>query len=264
MMGGNNEREKKDAIIAAAVTFGVALIVIVLLFCMSLKFDRQALSDASIPEFQDDEEYYLEPELLVIDNPGDENATEKADESAPQPPGEPELADEEQPILNVKNSEVPKEEPVSSKPKLVSTTKESDVKTSTPKVSAEEQKVASDMGSKFNSNNGSRDGQDSGTAGAGGNGNVNAQGKLSGRQMLSCPRQNVGAISFTKGTVTVNVTVTAAGTVSSASVASASPTSISNTVKNKCITMAKGSKWTPKEGAPNAQGTITFTITRKQ
>ena len=162
-----------------------------------------------------------------------------------------------------KNKEVPKKEPESSKPKLVST-KESDVKSSTPKGSAEEQKITSNMGSKFNSNNGSRDGQDAGNAGAGGTGNVNAQGKLSGRQMLSCPRQNVGDISFTKGTVTVNVTVTAAGTVSSASVTSASPTSIPNTVKNKCISMAKGSKWTPKEGAPNAQGTIIFTITRKQ
>lgn len=247
-------RDRKARIIAACVTFGVALVVLVLLFVLSIGGTRGELAAESQPEIEDNEEIFLEPELLVVDNPGDtEELT--VDEAAPQPPGEPDPAEEEQPVRVVKNPEPPKEEPKTNKPKQVSTPKESDVKTSTPKLSEEEEKrLASMQGKLKTDNNGSRTGQESGNSGSGATG-ISTTGSVNGRKMLSCPTWKVRLTQ--KTTVKVDITVDADGNVTKATAVSGGTPNL----RKECEKMAKGSKWTAKQGAAPASGTISFTIT---
>ena len=248
------KEERRASIIAAAVTFGAALIILVLLFVLGIGDTRRVLAETSMPEIQDDEEIYLEPELLVVDSPGDETE-QLTDEAAPQTPGEPDPAEEEQPVRVVKNTEPPKETPVSNKPKLVSDTKESDLKTSTPKLTEEEEKRIASMSGKLKTdNNGSRTGKENANSGSGGDG-VAASGSVNGRKMISCPTWKVRLTQ--KTTVKVNITVDAAGNVTSASAVSGGTPNL----RKECEKMAKGSKWTKKDGAAPASGTISFTIT---
>ena len=253
-MNQRDTRDRRASTIAAAVTFGVALVILVLLFVLTVGDSRRALAETSMPEIQDDEEIFLEPELLVVDDPGDEEV-KTVDEAAPQPPGEPDPAPEEQPVRVVKNPEPPKENPVSQKPKLVSTPKESDLKTSTPKLTEEEEKrIASMQGKLKSDNNGSRTGKESANSGSGGDG-VAASGSVNGRRMLSCPTWKVRLTQ--KTTVKVSITVDADGNVTKATAVSGGTPNL----RSQCEKMARGSKWTKKAGAAPASGTITFTIT---
>lgn len=246
-------RHRKDAMIAAAVTFAVALLLLLLLFFKSLHYDREALAETSTPELMDDEEIYLEPELLEVGNEGETDLKEP-EEAAPQPPGNPDPAEEEQPKQVVKNLEPPKEEPVSSKPKLISTPEPSDVKTSTPKKNEDEARNIASSKVKFKTdNNGSPTGKEGATSSSGGNG-VSSSGALKGRQMISCPSWKVTVTS--KTTVTVSVTVDANGNVTAATAKSGGTPNL----RTQCEKMAKGSKWTPKAGAAPATGTITFIV----
>lgn len=249
------EKDKKAQIIAAAVTMGAALIILVLLFVLTVGSDRALLAENSIPEIQDNEEIFLDPELLVIDNPGDKDAPD-IDEAAPQTPGEPDPAEqEEQPVKKTPNKEEPKEPPVSNKPKEVSTTKESDKKTSTPKLSEEEeQRIASMQGKLKTDNNGSRTGKESAASGSGGDG-ISLSGNVNGRKMLSCPTWKVRLTQ--KTVVKVSITVDAEGNVTSASAVSGGTAAL----RKECEKMARGSKWTKKAGASPTAGTISFTIT---
>lgn len=249
----SDPRERKASIIAAAVTFGVALVLLVLLFVLSVGNDRRMLAETSVPEVQDDEEVFLEPDLLVVDDPGDE--AETIDEAAPQPPGEPDPAPEEHPVKVVKNPVPPKEQPKSNKAPLVATPQESDVKTSTPKLTKEEEKrIASMQGKLKSDNNGSRTGKESAESGSGGNG-ISTSGSVNGRKMLSCPTWKVRLSQ--KTTVKVNITVDADGNVTKATAASGGTPNL----RKECEKMAKGSKWTAKAGAAPASGSISFTIT---
>ena len=247
-------RDKKASAIAAAVTFAIALIVLLLLFTLSLKFDREALATESIPEIQD-EEIYLEPEILQLGEPGDLNAEEN-DASAPQTPGEPDPGEIEQPERVVKNAE-PNPDPVSNKPKLVASSEPSEVKTSAPKVKSEDEKRIESISGKLKTdNNGSRTGSESAVSGSGGVG-VSKSGNVHGRRMLSCPTTIVTLNQTT--TITVAIVVNAEGRVVSARATSGG----TEKLRSACVSWAKGSKWTAAPGAPDASGTITFTITPK-
>lgn len=246
-------KERKASVIAAAVTFVAALIILLLLFFLTVGDSRRALAESSVPEYQDDEEIFLEPELLVLDNPGDE-VEQTVDEAAPQPPGEPDPAPEEQPVRVVRNTEPPKEQPVGNKPKLVADNKESDLKTSAPRLSEEEEKrLASMQGKLKTDNNGAKTGKEAPASGSGGDG-VAATGSLNGRRMLSCPTWKLRLTQ--KTTVKVNITVDAAGNVTSATAVSGGTPAL----RAQCEKMARGSKWTAKAGAAPASGSITFTI----
>lgn len=252
-MEWKDARERKASIIAAAVTFGVALLILVLLFILTVGNDRRALADASSPELPAEEEIFLDPDFLVIDNPGVED-TQSIDDAAPQSPGEPDPAPEEQPVRVVKNPEPPKEPPVSQKPKQVSTPQESDVKTSTPKLTEEEEKrIASMQGKLKSENNGSRSGKETAASGPGGDG-ISMQGNINGRKMLSCPTWKLKLTQ--KTTIRVNITVDADGNVTSATAVSGGTPNL----RAQCEKMARGSKWTKKAGAAPTSGYISFTI----
>lgn len=249
-----DSRERKAAIIAACVTFGVALVVLVLLFVLTVGSDRRLMEEASMPEIQNDVEVFLEPELLKIEEHGDEDAPD-IDEAAPQTPGEPDPAPEEQPVRVVKNEVPPKEEPVSNKKELVSTPKPNDVKTSTPKVSTEEEKRIASMQGKFKTdNNGSRTGSEAANAGSGGVG-VSASGDVNGRKMESwTPIKNVPLTQ--KVTVKVNITIDADGKVTAATAVAGG----NATQRAAAEKMARSSRWTPKAGAAPASGYMSITI----
>lgn len=253
MNESQDPRDRKAAIIAACVTFGFALIILVLLFVLNIGDSRRVLAEVSTPEMQDDEEIFLEPDFIVEDERGEEKA-EDIDEAAPQPPGEPDPAQQEQPVKVVKNEKPPKEEPVSNKAELVSSKEKSDVKTSTPKLSAEEEKRLASMSGKLKSdNNGARNGKESANSGAGGDG-ISVQGSLNGRKMESCSSWKVRLTQ--KTTVKVSVTVNAEGNVTAATAISGGTPNL----RAQCEKMARTSKWTKKAGAAPASGTITFTI----
>lgn len=245
-------KREKESVIAAAVTFVAALIILVLLFTLSLRHDREALAEASIPELQDEEPIYLDPEMLQIDMTGDENSQD-IDEPAPQPPGEPDLAPEPSEELHVKAPEKP-EKPVSNKPELVADNKPSEVKTSKPEPTEDEKRVAKAAESfKKSQNNGSRTGRETAFSGSGGNG-VGYSGNI-GRKLLSASTWPV-KITQKKVTVSVNVTVDADGNVTKATAVSGGTPNLRKEVEK----MAKGFKWSKEAGAKPVSGTITFTI----
>lgn len=244
------ERQKKDSVIAAAVTFVVMLIVMLFLFFGGMSYQQQELVADSTPELMppEEEEAFLEPEILK--DLGEENAVHK-DAPAPAFKGQPEKAETDNSKLVVPGKNPKPAPPVD---KLVSTTKESPVKTTEPSVSNEErQKVTSTVANSFASTNGSTDGK-SGTSGAGGIG-MGISGSASGRTFQGCPSPNVSLRN--KTTVRVAVVIDADGKVTSATASGAADASI----LRACERAARQARWSAKKGAASTRGSITFTIT---
>lgn len=247
-------KRKRDSIIAAAVTFGVALIVLLLLFIMSVGYDREALATSSMPEIQDEEEIFLEPELLKLGKP-DANEDIDIDEAAPQPPGEPEPAEENNPLSVIHDDKPQTEEPKTNKEPLVATKNNSDLTSPVPKTSQEEAQRIKDIQGKFKGNNGAHDGKNTDVSGTGGVG-IKPHGSAKGWKMTFCPTGKVPT-EVKSTTVTVSITVGADGkvTVHGASGGTKAQQDI-------CKGWAARSKWQVQTGmdAKAASGTITFTI----
>ncbi|MCM1153440.1 MAG: hypothetical protein NC328_07290 [Muribaculum sp.] len=238
-------REKKDKIIAAAVTFTVALAVLLILF-FSYMPDESPLAEASIPEPAALDVTYIEPEL-DLSSPGETEAEEPADD-APQPPGEPE------PLPVVSNERIepgpsPTPAPVS-EPKTTQKRPSPVKETPNSNSEAEKKKISGDMAGKF-SKNGAVAGKN---ASVNGQGKVNAKGSLSGRKFNGCPTSAVAV--KTTVSIKVNVTVGWDGKVKSAKAVTGP-----SDYRAICERWARGASWSEKKGAPDAKGSITFTIT---
>lgn len=238
-------------------TFVVALLILLFLYYGGVRIDREMLAEASeaeitmLPDEEDNEEQFLEPELLT--ELGDQETPEPTS-AAPALKGEPEPAPEEKPA--VVPGPNPKPAPPIEKP--ITQKKESPVKATTPsQTDAEKQKATSAIAGKFSGRNGSTDGS-AGSAGSGGVG-VGKQGNVSGRQFLGCPSPSVALRR--KVTVVVNITVNADGHVTAAKAQAGS--GAEPNVVSACESCARQAKWNKKEGAPDAKGTIRFTITPK-
>lgn len=241
-------REKKDKAIAGGATLLIALAVLLMLLFTTLTWDRDALAENhKIEKPEEEEEIFLDPELL---NLGEENAVTH-DEPAPNPLGEPEKAEKENDRL-VEPGENPK--PAPPKPKLVSTEKESPVKTQEPTATDKErQHITSKMAKGFSSQNGKPDGKD-GKNGSGGQGE-GIKGFARGRVFKGCPKPNVTLQH--KVTVVVDVVVDEQGNVTSASARGGA----SSEIRRACERAARQAKWSPKKGAGETRGSITFPIT---
>lgn len=269
--------ERKAAIIAACITFGAALIILVMLFIFTIGGTKSELAEASMPEIQDNEEIsleneFLEPEFLEpepLDN--EEGVDEESDlleESSPQPEGEPEFNEEPQDIKTDVNEIVPEEQPKNEQPEAKPAPKPAPETPPTknptmpsggaPKETGEkESAITTQMQSGFNKNNGSPTGNSSvAITGSGGNGNDKVEGALDGggREMLNITMETVPVRSPV--TIKVQIVVNAAGSVVG------TPVILSGggdkTQKEACKRMAKSSKWKAKKGAENVNGTITF------
>lgn len=249
-----NRHKNTDTIIAAAVTFVAALLLLLFLYFGGMRFDRELLAQNSTPEIQleqlDDEEF-IEPE--IVEDLGESNATAE-DAPAPAAKGEPEQAEVEntKQVIPDKN---PKPAPPVEKP--ITRKKESPVKATTPQVSDEDKKkVTSKMANKFPGRNGSNSGS-TGSAGSGGTG-VGISGSVSGRTFKGCPKPSVELQN--KVVVEVKVTIDASGHVTRATARSRSGKA-SASILRACEQAARGARWSEDKDTPSATGSITFTIT---
>lgn len=60
-----NQEKRTDSIIAAAITFVVALLILLFLFFGGMTFDRAELAVSSTPEIEPlEEELFIEPEIM--------------------------------------------------------------------------------------------------------------------------------------------------------------------------------------------------------
>lgn len=243
-------REDKDRAVAALLTFAVVLVILLVLFFGGITWDRAALAEQSTPELMQ-EEIFIEPELVEL---GEETAVNKQ-EPAPTLKGEPEPDPVDRAeIIEPGPKPDPKPKPVR---KETTSKKESKMKVDEPsKTDKEKQKATSSVASKFSTKNGSTEGSDKGTSGAGGTG-VGVSGNAHGRSFISCPKPDVSLRH--KTIVTVNVVIDAEGKVMEAKATG----SASASIRSKCEAAARQARWSAKKGATTTRGSITFTITPK-
>lgn len=225
---------KRESAIAAAVTFTLALAILLLLFFMELHTGRQALAEASTPEIQDEEPVFLEPEFIPTEQQGDEESAD-IDQAAPPLQGKPDVA--EKPVETAKPKPVQKAE-------------------ATPAPTEEEKRAAKKMEENFkksavNGNAGTQTAfSGSGAGGVGFSGNI-------GRKLISANTWPVN-VTHKQVKVGVSITVDAEGNVTKATAVSGGTPAL----RRECEKMARGFKWNKEPGAKPATGTINFTITR--
>lgn len=249
------KNEKSDRLIAGVITAVVVLLLLLMLFLVSIGPERNALAEASIPEPAQDEEIFIEPMEMVPDvgDPEETDVNEELQE-APAEQGEPEPAEVENDKVIVPGDNP---EPAPQREKPVTQKQESPVKaTPPPKTDKPAQKVTSVNADGFSGKNGKTDGK-TGGFGTGGTGTASVHGVSRGREMLSCPKPQVALKNPV--TVTVNIMVRADGTVASAKASGAADAAILRACEQKALQ----SKWTPKLGAGDVAGKITFNIKPK-
>ena len=245
------KKEDKDRAIAAALTFLVTLVLLLVLFFGGISFDRQELAESSTPELlPPEEELFIEPELVDL---GEETSVNHNTKPAPSLKGEPEPAPEDHAeIVDPGEKPDPVVKPVQ---KEITQKKESPVQKEEPLITDKErQKATSSVANKFAPKNGQTEGSDKGTSGAGGDG-VGVSGNAHGRTFISCPKPDVALRH--KTIVTVNVVIDAEGKVIEASATG----SADATIRRKCEAAARQARWSAKKGASTTRGSITFTIT---
>lgn len=245
--------------IALSVTVVVAILLLILLMGCRLTLPEkkpvkpsEAITMAELEE-EEPQEQFIEPVLQDAGEP--EQAQDMSSEPIPQ--GEPEQAPVENKKLVVKDENP---EPNKSVEKLVSTKTASTAKTTPPSKKEEsESRISSTMKNQFSSTNGSKNGNaptaSSGNAGkaSGVSGTMGNGRKLESWTLpVVSPRQ--------PATVKVTVMVRADGTVESAVV---QPGSADPSLKETCRKYSLRTRWTPKEGAPLARGTLTWNIIPK-
>lgn len=250
---GRRRFPDKSQITAVAVTLLLAVLIVVILFYSSLSYDeRAALSAASVPEPEQEEDVYLDPPLIV----GDEDVADaSSDQPAAAPLGEPETAPVENDRLVVKG-ENPK--PVKTQEKILTQKDNSALKSPEPsRTEKPESRVASQMSKNFGAKNGKPTGVH-GEAGSGGKG-AGVSGKIRGRKFLGCPMPVVALKSTV--TVVIAIRVDSEGKVIEASVKSGGGASREN--RDKCLASARKARWSAKAGAAPVSGTLTFTLVPK-
>lgn len=242
-------REKKDKVWAVLVTLGVSLLILLILIYGALTFNPELTRQQPTAQLQDEEEeFFIEPELLEL---GEDEAVSQ-DAPAPAVKGEPEPAEEENPIVVVPDRN-PKPAPQIEKP--ITQKKESPAKATTPpKTDKERKKATSAVAKGFSGRNGVADGKNTDSSGSGGTG-VGISGNARGRTFISCPKPDVALRH--KTVVVVNIVVNAAGNVISAHASGSADAGI----RRKCEQAAMRARWSEKKGAGETRGTLTFTIT---
>lgn len=263
--GEKSNYEYKARIIAAAVTF--ALLLLMALACLFVKFSlsadddlRKATPQLMAADMEDeymDEEDFIEPPKEVEDA-GEPSPSEIQDDTpAPSPLGEPDRSTVKSDKVSTSGNRT---KPNKSAEKLVTQKHESSLKHTNPsKKNEPDSRISSEMGNKFNAHNGKPTGKEVGTAGSSdtGSGAGSAVGTLDGkRKMLSCNNRFPVRLSR-KITVIVKVTVNDKGRVIKARCITPG---VDRNLASKLEKESLGSTWTPKAGAANADGRITWTL----
>lgn len=244
-----NAQESKDQVVAGAVTFVAAAIIVLLLCVCTMSYSNLVAVKPAAPEvMMDEEEMFIEPEIIKVK--GEPDATNH-DSPAPSIKGIPEQGpvDNNRLVTPGKNPEKGITEE-----KLVSTKHESPLKTREPSATTEErQRVTSTVAKGFAPRNGSEEGKNSTTNGAGGTGS-GVTGSAAGRVFKGCTPPSV-SLSH-KTTVRVAVVIDAEGRVISASASGGA----SAEIRQACERAAMNARWSEKKGAGESRGTLTFTI----
>lgn len=261
-MNRSLSHESHIRIISGVVTLVVAVLLFLFLWFVTFTVTPTEEPAKTSPALLAiDEEEFIDPEEFIeppmeVENAGEPNPMTNNDDSpAPSPAGEPEPS----PVKSDKVSTSGKNQtPNSSSEKLVTQKQTSPLTHANPSPKdVPDSKITTEVGGRFTQHNGSPDGKQTGTSGSSqdGSGAGSAEGYLDGkRKMLSC--NNKFPIKISKDiTVKVSVTVNDKGRV----------------IKAKCLTQladkslarkleqeSLGSTWTPKAGAPDAIGTITW------
>lgn len=246
----DNTRARRDSIIAAIITLIVALLIVLCLVLGHISYPISQFAQDSTPELMapEEEELFVEPEIL--EDLGEPDATSH-DAPAPVQQGEPKPA----PVENNKIV-TPGEntKPAPQVEKLVSTKKDSPVKTTDPPATNEEASaITSSMANKFGGKNGQPSGA-TGSNGAGGTGS-GIKGHANGRTFMGCPSPYVEL--RTPVTITVTVMIDAEGKVVSAKATGGT----SAAQRQACEKAAMQARWSPKKGEAQTRGTLTFNIT---
>ncbi|MDE6290797.1 MAG: hypothetical protein K2M16_04630 [Muribaculaceae bacterium] len=249
---GQKPQERRDALIAAFLTFLAVGLILVWLLVATLRYDERLAAHSENPQLEE-EEIFLDPELLLEQNKsiGEPDAVAN-DAPAAEVKGTPvpALVEQTHTVVSGENT-VPSPEQT-----LVTSTQESAVQTAPSDKKKEEEKVAASMAGKFNSKPGSVAGKFDSTGGSDGAAS-GVTGKMSGRQFLGCPLPDV-ALEH-KTTVTVSITVDAEGKVMTATASGAA----TREIRRKCEQAAMQARWSAKKGATSTRGSITFTIIPK-
>lgn len=242
--------QKRDKLISAGLTFLITLVMLLVLVYGYISWDPALLASSSIPEIKpEEEEIFIEPKLVEL---GEQRSVVKS-KPAPTLKGKPKQAPEERSEIvdpGPKETQTPK--PVRNE---LTQKKESALeKEEAAKTEKEKQEATSAVANKFAPKNGSEEGSDEGTSGAGGTG-VGVSGSAHGRTFISCPKPDVALRH--KTVVRVNVVVDAEGKVIEATASG----SASAEIRRKCEAAARQARWSAKKGAATTRGSITFTIT---
>lgn len=252
-----DSRERRDAVIAACVTFAVALVLLVLLFVLTVGTpDVSRLAEESIPEIQDveEEEIFLEPEMLVLDRIGFEDG-DKTLEEMPQPLGEPEISDEVQNERVIKNDKIVEQPSEENPPPLLSDDKSNKNLDRTTPMPADTTKNITDHerpNIQF-PQNGKLEGE---ITFASGTGEKNPKGNKDGRHLEHWPPMKYTLSQPAQ--VTINIEVNAEGKVTYAKAAKNSGGD--KKLQQQCEKWALETTWTPKKGAPITPGVLRFNI----
>lgn len=252
-----DSRERRDAVIAACVTFAVALVLLVLLFVLTVGTpDVSRLAEESIPEIQDEEEeeIFLEPEMLVLDRIGFEDG-DKTLEEMPQPLGEPEISDEVQNERVIKNDKIVEKPSEENPPPLLTDQKsEPDLGNTTPPPADTHQDITDTERPNIQfPQNGKLEGE---ITFASGTADGKTKGNKDGRHLEYWPHMQYTLSQPAK--VTIIIQVNAEGKVTYAKAASYSGGD--KKLQQQCEEWARKTTWTPKKGAPITDGELVFHI----
>ena len=236
------KEEKRDAVVAAAVTMIIVALLLCVLFFCGLRWAREALAAASIPETGQEEEIFLSPEL-VRDAGEDESPFQ--DTPAPQQQGEDKAGDApERPAVS--QTALATERPAETKMKRSELHQTTPSKTESEREKREKDAAAANVRKGF-----AKGGASAGSGGAG----AGVDGHAPGRKFLGCTLPDVALKQ--KTTVRVDVSVNAAGKVTWAK----ARTGGNAAIRRACEAAARTARWSEKSGAPDTPGSITFTIT---
>lgn len=243
--------ELRDKLIATAATIVVAIILLLWLSLESLNWDKDAALAQTPNAVEEEEEFFVEPELL---NLGEPDAL-AFDEPAPAPQGEPEESQE--PIDKIITPGESEKQSKSSE-KLVASKKENPVTTKEPaKTDEPESKISSSMKDKFSPKNGKTDGKDE-SAGAGGTG-AGVVGSINGRTFKGCALPSVKVNKPV--TIYVSIVVDESGKVIDAQFKSDKGAGAGNqALRNACVRASYNARWSEKKGDPRAKGTLTWNL----
>lgn len=245
--------ERKDRTIAGIVALVITGLILLLLIFSKIGGSLDSLL-AENKIIEEEEEIFLEPELMNLGEP----ESMLNDEPAPRLQGEPEFSETpSDELVERGESQTP-----TTQPRQVTQTTESSVQATTPTATErEESRISTSVRNSFNRQNGDQSGTSQNANGSGGTG-IGKIGNIKGRTFLGCGNP---AITIAKEvTIVVRVTVDENGNVTSASFKSDSgPGAGNKRLRDACVQASRNAKWSAKKGTASQTGTITWRLKPK-